>query len=100
MDIWNNRGSLASKIIPSVGINYYNSLGGFGGIEIGMSELLNINAEYIASKENINSNYYSTINLGVRFKFEDKVVLEFHIKDIGNRLGAARGIKFSYSNLI
>lgn len=94
-------GNLNAKIIPSFGINYCKKLNAFAGIETGITSIINLDAEWLLNENQETKKYCSTVNCGIRFKFEDNVVLELFIKDLfGKDSNPSREIKFSYLNFI
>ncbi len=85
-------GDLGWKLIPYGGVNYRDSLGVFFGAEAGISNFMSIVSEGFFKKDFI-------LNAGIRWKFEEQVILEFDFKDI---LGGepVRALKFSYVGYI
>lgn len=94
-------GNLNAKIIPSFGINYCKKLNAFAGIETGITQIINFDAEWLLSENPSTKEYCSTVNCGFRFKFADNVVLELFLKNIMDKDSKpSREIKFSYLNFI
>ncbi|MCK4353339.1 hypothetical protein KAW65_08045 [candidate division WOR-3 bacterium] len=90
-------GDLEGKIIPYLGVNYYKKVGeGFnprfwGGCEAGISKSISLLAEGLFHDKFI-------FNLGLRWIFRDRIMLEFDFKDAFNN--NIRTIKFSYTDYI
>ncbi len=81
-------GDLGWKIIPYGGVNYKDSLGVFFGAEAGI-----LNSISIVSEGYFNNDFI--LNAGIRWKFEEQVILEFAFKGVLNK-EPIRVLKFSY----
>lgn len=86
-------GDLGWKLIPYLGINYHDSLGAFCGMEAGLSPSASLSVEASLKKDSF------IFNSGIRWIFEQRVVLEFDFKDIFSEQ-LIRAIKFSYIEYI
>jgi len=86
-------GDLGWALIPYGGVNYQDSLGVFFGAEAGISNSLSLVSEGSFKKDNF------ILNAGLRWKFEEQVILEFDFKDILSK-EPIRALKFSYTEYI
>jgi hypothetical protein len=86
-------GDLRWKLIPYVGVGYYNDLKPFGGVEAGLLEVISLSFEGCVEDTNFIG------NCGIRWTIEQQIILEFNLKDIfGGQ--PVRAIKFSYQGYI
>lgn len=88
--------NLWESIIPCIGINYHEELQAFCGTELGVLNPLNLSFEGILKKD------VFILNCGLKWVFEQKVALEFDIKNVLNVLKEkpVRILKFSYTEYI
>jgi hypothetical protein len=86
-------GDLSWRLIPYVGLGYKDSLNLFCGMDAGLAPSASLCAEgYIKDKK-------FSVNTGIRWVFEQQVIIEFDFVDVFNK-EPIRSIKFSYIGYI
>lgn len=86
-------GGLSWKLIPYIGAGYYDLFKPFCGIDAGLLQSASLTMEgYFKDKEFI-------VNSGIRWIFEQQVIIEFDFKDIFSNQ-PIRTLKFSWIGYI